>query len=152
MMRNHRILVPDSLEWPSVVKVKGLIINKDNNLTKIFLIRTEKSQNLWTFTGGTSYSNESPRECLKRKVKEELGIEDSDIGNVIVTDYKFGFDNVEPYMSLYELKIFGEIKPSEKVIEYGWFNIGRINNLGMTRYTNRLFNLNPTREYLKSLI
>jgi 8-oxo-dGTP diphosphatase len=53
-----------------IVKYAGVII-KD----KKFLVVKENGENVWKNVGGKLEENETPEDCLKREIKEELGIE-----------------------------------------------------------------------------
>ena len=87
------------------IKVTGAIIQKDNK----FLIGrrgpNEKSPGLWEFPGGKIENGESPQECIKRELKEELNI-DADIGE-LYSRYKYDY----PHIS-YELFFFKVVRYS----------------------------------------
>ena len=81
------------------IKVTGAIIQNDNN----FLIgrrgNDEKSAGMWEFPGGKLEEGESPKECIKRELKEELNI-DAEIGELFSS---YTYNN--PHVS-YELFFF----------------------------------------------
>ena len=81
------------------IKVTGAIIQKDNN----FLIgrrgKDEKSAGMWEFPGGKLEEGESPKECIKRELKEELNI-DAEIGELF-SSYTYNYPHVS-----YELYFF----------------------------------------------
>ena len=82
-----------------IILVTGAIIQNDNN----FLIgrrgKDEKSAGMWEFPGGKLEEGESPKECIKRDLKEELNI-DAEIGELF-SSYTYNY----PYVS-YELFFF----------------------------------------------
>jgi len=89
------------------IKVTGAIIQNDNN----FLIgrrgRDEKSAGMWEFPGGKLEEGESPKECIKRELKEELNI-DAAIGELFFS-YTYNYPHVS--YELYFFKVnsyFGE--------------------------------------------
>jgi 8-oxo-dGTP diphosphatase len=53
-----------------IIKYAGVII-KD----KKFLVVREKGEDVWKNVGGKLEDGETPEECLRREIKEELGIE-----------------------------------------------------------------------------
>ena len=89
------------------IKVTGAIIQNDNN----FLIgrrgKDEKSAGMWEFPGGKLEEGESPKECIKRELKEELNI-DAEIGELF-SSYTYNYPHVS--YELYFFKVnsfFGE--------------------------------------------
>lgn len=58
-----------------MLKVVAAILEKED---KVFIARRRPGKHLegyWEFPGGKIENNETPEECLKRELKEELGIE-----------------------------------------------------------------------------
>ena len=89
------------------IKVTGAIIQNDNN----FLIgrrgKDEKSAGMREFPGGKLEEGESPKECIKRELKEELNI-DAEIGELFFS-YTYNYPHVS--YELYFFKVnsfFGE--------------------------------------------
>ena len=89
------------------ILVTGAIIQNDNN----FLIgrrgKDEKSAGMWEFPGGKLEQGESPKECIKRELKEELNI-DAEIGELFFS-YTYNYPHVS--YELYFFKVnsfFGE--------------------------------------------
>lgn len=81
----------------------------------LLLKRIPKRGGFWqSVTGGALFS-EDKIEALKRELKEETGIKESDIKNIIDTNYSFSFvdeegDELREY-------IFGvEVNPNQKII------------------------------------
>lgn len=73
-----------------IIKVTAAIIEKNS---KILIAQRKVGSNLggrWEFPGGKLEAGETPEHCLKRELREELGIE-SNIGPFFCTsefDYK----------------------------------------------------------------
>ena len=87
--------------------IAGLIISNNK-----YLIAKRNSKKvlggLWEFPGGKINHNESPKDCLKRELKEELNI-DSTIGEFICQN-SHDYDDFSIDLHLYEVKSFkGEI-------------------------------------------
>lgn len=72
------------------INVTAAIIEKNG---KILIAKRKKGtylENKWEFPGGKLKSNESEKECLKRELKEEFGIE-TEIGEFIAeSDFNYG--------------------------------------------------------------
>ena len=89
------------------IKVTGAIIQNDNN----FLIgrrgRDEKSAGMWEFPGGKLEKGESPKECIKRELKEELNI-DAEIGELF-SSYTYNYPHVSYELFFFKVNsFFGE--------------------------------------------
>tara|TARA_B100002052_G_scaffold202711_1_gene185065 strand:- start:114 stop:512 length:399 start_codon:yes stop_codon:yes gene_type:complete len=89
------------------ILVTGAIIQTDSN----FLIgrrgKDEKSAGMWEFPGGKLEEGESPKECIKRELKEELNI-DAEIGELFFS-YTYNYPPIS--YELYFFKVnsfFGE--------------------------------------------
>lgn len=70
-----------------LIAQKAIVINEKNEL--LFLKRSEKSgeKGRWDFCGGGLDKNEDPIEGIKREIKEESGLEVTDIKPIAVTSY-----------------------------------------------------------------
>ena len=69
----------------------------------------------WEIPGGAVESNESPKQCCKREVKEELGLE-REIGDLLVVDYNRATDEkTESLMFIFDggILTFSEIESIE---------------------------------------
>lgn len=67
-----QILTKDNIEnkrKKEEIRVKGLIINNDNDILLGY------SYNTYQFPGGHLEKNESIKQCLKREIKEETGMD-----------------------------------------------------------------------------
>ena len=61
----------------------AIILNEDN---KILMLKTTYKKN-YEIPGGVVEKNESPRECCKREIKEEIGL-DLNIEKLLVLEYQ----------------------------------------------------------------
>ena len=90
-----------------IILVTGAIIQNDNN----FLIgrrgKDEKSAGMWEFPGGKLEEGESPKECIKRELKEELNI-DAEIGELF-SSYTYNYPHVSYELFFFKVNsFFGE--------------------------------------------
>jgi|SRR3989344_25534 len=106
-----------------IVIVGALIRNYEN---KLFLMTSSKWKG-YGLPGGKPQLDESEEETLRREVKEEIGIELTDLvkaEEIILppTDRIDGATTfiVKPY---YALALSMEIKPNKEVGEYRWYTI-----------------------------
>ena len=89
------------------IKVTGAIIENDDNFLIGRRAKNEKSSGMWEFPGGKLEEGESPKECIKRELKEELNI-DAEIGELFFS-YTYNYTHVS--YELYFFKVnsyFGE--------------------------------------------
>jgi 8-oxo-dGTP diphosphatase len=73
-------------EAPLVITVIGALIERDG---KILIARRKKGmqmERLWEFPGGKLEPGETPEECLRRELREELGVE-ADVGEFVGSGY-----------------------------------------------------------------
>ncbi len=102
------------------VQKYGLIIVKENK----FLICKKKSTELFILPGGKPEGNETPRECIKREILEELGCK-TDIESLKYlgdfSDIAANEKDLIVHIYLYSGKIIGEPKPSSEIEELRWF-------------------------------
>jgi 8-oxo-dGTP diphosphatase len=78
-----------------MIKVTAAVIEKDG---KILIAKRKKGDHLehkWEFPGGTMNPGESPEECLKRELLEELGI-GTTVGDFICSStFDYGHVSIE---------------------------------------------------------
>ena len=70
-----------------IIKVTGALIQKNDKYLIGRRGPNEKSPGLWEFPGGKIEKGETPIECIKRELKEELNI-NAEIGD-LVTKYNY---------------------------------------------------------------
>ncbi|MFA5773514.1 MAG: NUDIX domain-containing protein [Candidatus Paceibacterota bacterium] len=100
------------------IRIAGIFIKED----KILLVKGKKYKELWT-VGGKVDGNETDEECLRREIKEEIGVE--------ITDIKFykkylttSFYNPDIQMEerVYLISIKGAMKPNAEIESFVWFS------------------------------
>jgi 8-oxo-dGTP diphosphatase len=73
-------------------KIIGVAVIWDNNQEKILIDRRRlegEMGGLWEFPGGKIEGSETIPECIKREIKEELGIEIEVDGHLITVDHNY---------------------------------------------------------------
>lgn len=91
-------------------RVTASILIKDNSILIAKRKAGERLANFWEFPGGKIEDGESPEECLKRELKEELGIEVI-VGNFFcesIYHYEHGTIQLLGYWTTW---VSGEIRP-----------------------------------------
>ncbi|MCC6932153.1 MAG: (deoxy)nucleoside triphosphate pyrophosphohydrolase [Deltaproteobacteria bacterium] len=76
-----------------MMKVTAAILERNG---KVLICRRPQNKTLgglWEFPGGKIEAEESPKDCLKRELQEELGIEQADIGEYLGTYHYHGLNN-----------------------------------------------------------
>ena len=68
--------------WVAVKTVTAAIIVRDHNVLLTRRGPAEKLAGFWEFPGGKLEDGESPSECLRRELLEELGVE-ADVGEIM---------------------------------------------------------------------
>lgn len=91
-----------------MVRVAAAIIEKDG---RILIARRKKEdplKNKWEFPGGKVEPRETPEECLKRELREELGI-DIEVGKFFCSS-TFAYSHISIELLVYRVTSFsGEI-------------------------------------------
>ncbi len=95
-----------------MIKVTAAIIEKDG---KILIAKRRKNDPLkdkWEFPGGKIEPNETPEECLRRELQEELGV-DTKIGEFICSS-KYDYSHISIELLVYKVyHLSGEFKANE---------------------------------------
>jgi len=92
-----------------IIKVTGALIQKNDKYLIGRRGPNEKSPGLWEFPGGKIEKGETPIECIKRELKEELNI-NAEIGD-LVTKYNYDYPNVSYLLYFFKVKSYiGEFK------------------------------------------
>ena len=91
------------------IQVTGALIKKNDKYLIGRRGPNEKSPGLWEFPGGKIEKGETPIECIKRELKEELNI-NAEIGD-LVTKYNYDYPNVSYLLYFFKVKSYiGEFK------------------------------------------
>ena len=111
------------------VAIKG-ILHKDN---KVLLLKT--TTNKWELPGGRMDFGEDVEQTLCREIKEEIGFENIEIGELVNF---WSFTNVRKetnhHFIIFDFEIFtneGKIKLSDEHIEYKWAGIDDFEKMDM---------------------
>jgi 8-oxo-dGTP pyrophosphatase MutT (NUDIX family) len=122
-----------------IIKYAAVIINPENQ----YLIVRDSDQTHWKNVGGQPLEGETPEECLRREVQEELSVK------VMGTPEYYFSCPITPTVSdptrtvqiiLYRVAIEGEPKPSSEIGEIHW--------LSKEEFFGKKFNLTPQIEEL----
>jgi 8-oxo-dGTP diphosphatase len=108
-----------------IIIASGPVIVEENKV----LLNQHGDTNFWKFCGGKTKENESLEETAIRRVKEEMGIEIKIINDVPFFTYtkKETTDGkVDVILVHFLAKRIGEIKPSEEIREWDWFDINNL--------------------------
>ena len=85
LVQFSRSKISQSLEWRSLlIIVTAAVIEKNG---KILIARRKAGSRLgglWEFPGGKQEADENPKECLRRELHEEFGI-DTEIGEFLIS-------------------------------------------------------------------
>jgi 8-oxo-dGTP diphosphatase len=100
------------------IRIAGIFIKND----KLLLVKGKGYKELWT-VGGKVDGNETDEECLRRELREEIGVE--------ITDIKFykkystaSFYNPDVQIEerVYIISIQENIKPNAEIESFVWFS------------------------------
>ena len=124
------------------LSVKALVTNDKNQVLVV-----KEGQDFWSLPGGGLDHGEKQKDCLKREIKEELGTDSVEIGNIIYSK-TFYLDRTDFWMLwiVYEAKlntsefIFGdgvtdakyidvhELENSKDMFEKSVYEVAKFNN------------------------
>lgn len=108
------------------VSIKAIFFKEE----KIFMLKDEKGK--WEFPGGGIEFGEHPEESLQRELKEELGIDKVQIGDIInVWDFVSKRNDVDHQhiIIVYECKAdLSNISISSEHVEHRWITLDEINS------------------------
>jgi 8-oxo-dGTP pyrophosphatase MutT (NUDIX family) len=99
-------------------RIAGIIIRDG----KLLLLKGKGYEHLWT-AGGKLEEGETNEECLRRELKEEIGVD------LIEAKYFKEYDGVSFYnpnqplnQIIYIAKVEGEIKPDAEIEDFVWLS------------------------------
>lgn len=90
-------------------------------------IRTKKPALLWEFPGGKVEPGETLPACLKREIKEELGL-DIEVGDYLMSspyNYEFGSFQLEVFFAKAATDKIGKLDSHE---DYHWIETSELDN------------------------
>jgi len=115
------------------VKKAGALIFRD----KSFLIVKPKNKPYFINPGGKYEGSESTLDCLKRELKEELGVEILSYNHYNTYNIPEAVHSGLPLsLELYKVEISGDIKPLSEIEETQW--------LSKEEFNSKKFNLAPS--------
>ncbi|MBI2009243.1 NUDIX domain-containing protein [Candidatus Saccharibacteria bacterium] len=100
----------------------ALAVFKDK---KILVVREDKNDEIFYSVGGGVEEGETDTECLKREVKEELGVNLNPNSISFLHEFSgpaHGKDDAMLNMRFYKAQIIGEAKPSGEIVEIRYFD------------------------------
>ncbi len=102
-----------------IIGVFGIIFNDQNQV----LLCHRQDYDLWNLPGGAMEAGESPVECLKRELKEELGVEVSGLKLIGVYSKP---EQTEIVFSFVCQMLDQEIKLNNEADKYAYFGIDQL--------------------------
>ncbi len=123
-----------------VATVGGLIFNARG---EVLMIRTPKWSNLWGIPGGKIKWGETADEALRRELKEETGLEITDIRFVLVQDciHSKEFYRKAHFILLnYTCRCVGEplVKLNDEAREWRWLTMAQAGGMPINQPTRKL--------------
>ncbi|VVB61761.1 ADP-ribose pyrophosphatase [uncultured archaeon] len=118
--------------------VGALIFNPEG---KIFLMKSHKWAGKFVVPGGHIELGERAEDALRREIKEETGLDISDIEFICIQEFIFdpAFWKKRHFIFIdYACKTnSGEVKLNSEGQEYGWFSLDELAKLPVEPYTMR---------------
>ncbi len=111
--------------WPGGFLGAAVLLWDDDG--RVLLVRHRDTKALlpgWSTPGGSPLPGETPEECVRREVMEEVGMEVEDLRlskvlRVVLTD---GLDSLEGDFYQYEGRARGHPRPGREVVDLNWFD------------------------------
>ena len=134
-----------------IKKCIGAVLYNDQN--RIFLMTSPKWKG-YVIPGGEIKDGETEEVALRREMREELGIEISDLVRVGEKKKLASSDFRDPTLNFYFIDYFAralqtEITPNDEISEYGWYFLDEALKLPLLDSTREL--VNKFRDYRKNL-
>jgi phosphoglycolate phosphatase len=134
--------VTDRFEWehPPIATVGGLIFN---SLRQVLLVRTHKWSDLWGIPGGKIKWGETSEAALARELKEETGLEVTDIQFVLVQDCihsKEFYRDAHFILLNYTCRCAGQlvVRLNEEAREFRWLSLEQALEMPVNQPTRKL--------------
>lgn len=104
----------------------AVIINEKQEILIDKRLPTGLMANLWEFPGGKIEAGETPQDCIKREIKEELGVDI--VVNQHLIDITHTYSEFMVTLSVYLCQIItGEPQPLE-CAEINWVTVPQLHN------------------------
>jgi ADP-ribose pyrophosphatase YjhB (NUDIX family) len=134
----ERQLQLETCAWP-VATVGGLVFRDDG---KALFVRTAKWSGTWGVPGGKIDYGESSEDAFRREIREETGLEVSDVRLVLVHDAieEPEFHRPRHFVLLnYSARARTEtVRLNHESLEWGWFGLEEAAGLSLNRPTRAL--------------
>jgi mutator protein MutT len=108
-------------------KIIGVAAIWDSNQEKILIDRRRlegQMGGLWEFPGGKIEKNETIQECIKREIKEELGIEIEVEGHLITVDHSY--DHLQVTLIVHHCRHLSGIPQPLESAEIRWVTVDEL--------------------------
>ena len=126
------------LQKPTIKHCVGVVLHDTHD--SIFLMTSPKWYNIpndkypWLIPGGRIEPRETEEGACHREIKEELGIEITDLVKFDSSIYKpgslFHKPNMLFYFETYHARALStEIRPNSEIREYGWFSYDSLSGM-----------------------
>lgn len=113
-------------------QIEGIVFRQKGqspeDIEFLLLKRTSQRGGFWQSVTGGAFLKENKIDALKRELKEELGIKEKDIKNIVDTNYSFSFvdddgDKLQEYVYGMEISPEQEITISKEHTETRWVTL-----------------------------
>lgn len=101
-----------------MVRVTAAVIERDGRFLIARRPAGERRGGLWEFPGGTLEPGEDPRECLRRELREELGVE-AEIGELLVRHVQV-YEDVTIELSSYRARLLAGVPRAREHDALAW--------------------------------
>lgn len=130
------------------VSVKGLILNETRKKFAIIL----EDNGLWELPGGGLNHGESPEECLKREIKEEMGLTVTEVSSY--PSYFLVGKNIKGRWSVnivFEIKVKDlNFTPSDECLEIKFVSPEELDSINVFRTVKELGMLFDNDKHIKN--
>ena len=92
---------------------------------------------LWEFPGGRIEAPETPKQCVIREMKEELGILVKPLR--LLGTFEDELPDLKIYVYLYECEIYSGSPKSLECEDWGWVSLEKIEDLSLAPLDQKIF-------------